>query len=101
MKFRHVTILEALRGKSVEYPSGISAFGLPVPAHRIQKAYEWLKDEMQFDRDVAHSISFKATGHVERDATVYIIGNPSSLHEDMAKLDLTGRYRLLAILTTD
>jgi len=101
MEFKHETIIETSKKETVIHPSEFDAFGLPVPSHRKQAAYKWLKDEIGFSTKLSQSIIGKAAHFVEKDETVHIIGDVTSLDEDLRNLDLTGRYRLLSMLVTN
>jgi hypothetical protein len=82
--------------------SGFNAMGKPVPENRLTAAYKTVKEICpEFDTELAMSIVGKAKECVERDEPYRLIGATSDLNEDLAKLDLTGRYRLLAVLLTE
>lgn len=48
-----------------------------------------------------YSIVMKCVRLIENDKCVSIVGDVSNLDKDISKLDLTARYRLLAVLLTD
>lgn len=80
--------------------SGLDALGHKVPDHRIEAGYELVKDVFGLDSLTAMSITKSAAMAIERDDTIQIIGENSHLTEAMRKIDLTGRYRLLAVMLT-
>ncbi len=81
--------------------SEFEALGHPVPERRIEAGYKLVKDTFGLDSLTAMSIIKTAARAIERDNTIQIIGENSHLSEDMRKIDLTGRYRLLAVLLTN
>lgn len=79
--------------------SGWESFGKSIPASRMTCAYETLKEMIPtLETEVAFSIIGKMATHVEKDRPFQIIGAIEGLDKDLALVDLTGRYRLLAIL---
>lgn len=82
--------------------SGFDAMGHPVPTNRVDKTYKTIKEICpDFSTELAMSITGKARNCVERDEPYRLIGAVSNLDEDFAKIDLTGRYRILVTLLTD
>lgn len=81
--------------------SEFAALGHPVPDRRIEAGYRLIKDVFGLDSLTAMSIVKSAARAIERDETIQIIGENSHLTEDMRRIDLTGRYRLLAVLLTN
>lgn len=75
--------------------------GEPVPLNRVNKASVVLKSMMPNESNLFY-ITFirKCVNSIERNQVHNIIGN-HCIDEDMARLDLTGRYRMLAELLTD
>lgn len=85
-----------------EQKSGFDAMGHPVSTNRKTNAYRMIKEICpEFDTELAMSVVGKAANFVERDNPYAIIGAMSDLDTDLAKIDLTGRYRLLATLLTE
>lgn len=85
-----------------EYPSKFDAFGLPVPANRLSNAYKFVKEVLtDISVEKAMLIVGKAASSIEHDNGYAIIGAVESLDKDLSMIDVTGRYRLLAHLTTD
>lgn len=74
---------------------GFNAFGLPVPNHRKQAAYDYLRTDILLDAELAqHTVSF-ASEQIERD-------KPYETMETLQNVvDLCGAYRVLAILCTN
>jgi hypothetical protein len=77
----------------VTTPSEFEAFGKPVPAFRRDNAYSWLKST-GVERSAAWSTVEAMAQHIERD-------HPHEARERaLQTVDLTGAYRLLAVLVT-
>ena len=82
--------------------TGFDAMGLPVPSNRLNNAYKTVKDMIpQISNELAYSIVFKCAEMVKRDECFGIVGAVEVLDLDLKTIDLTGRYRLLAVLLTD
>ena len=82
--------------------SGFNAFGLRVPTNRRQKGYETVKSiAPTLSKEQQYNIIAKICNHIERDQPFEVVGAVSGLDKDIALIDLTGRYRLLADLMTD
>ncbi len=88
-------------------PTGFDGFGHPVPEQRLQKGYEtakillWTAEQSEFSlKELSISIVRIFANAIERDQPFRLLG-PSPREETIGKLDLTGRYRLLAVLLTD
>jgi len=97
-------------------PSGFDAFGHPVPAHRLTSAYNAVKEMIpDISTEDAFSIVGKCANCIERDQPFEILGsvtqeqaiinwlktgrgNAQVLGPHLSRIDLTGRYRLLAVL---
>jgi hypothetical protein len=80
--------------------TGFDAMGKPIPANRLDAADTFVKSVFPNDRELSYTIVTKAKNCLERDKPFELLGALSQLDEDLAKLDLTGRYRLAAILLT-
>ncbi len=99
--------------------TGFNAMGKPVPANRLQKGYEEVKTILNCDSETAWTISRRIAHYIEKDRCAFVIGYISLadvikgelLHENkaqtksradekIAKIDLTGRYRVLATMLT-
>lgn len=81
--------------------SGFDSMGKEVPVKRLNAGYEALKQMLPDAKPkLRMSIVSKAANAIKRDRPYDIIGATSGLDKDLAKLDLTGRYRLLATLLT-
>lgn len=73
--------------------SGFNAMGHPIPEPRKQAAYNWLRT--MFSQDEARSLVDAVANKLERD-------EPYEAQEVvMEHLDLTGAYRLMAVLLTE
>ena len=82
--------------------TGFNAMGLPVPSNRLKNAYKTVKEIMpQVDNELAYSIVAKCSNMIKNDECFGIVGAIEGLDKDLATIDLTGRYRLLAVLLTD
>lgn len=82
--------------------TGFNAMGMTVPSNRKQNAYETIKQIMpKASNDLAQSIVSKCSAIIERDEPFRIVGANHELDKDLATIDLTGRYRLMAVLLTD
>lgn len=85
------------------HPSGFDAMGLPVPPERISEAYRHAKD-MGLNTEDAFTIVGYMADALERDDPHRALRSSSvgfKAEKQPAPLDLTGRYRLLAVLCTD
>jgi hypothetical protein len=82
--------------------TGYSAMGKPVPCNRLQNTYATVKEiAPELSTEKAMTIVNKCQQFVERDNPYAIVGATHGLDPDLAMIDLTGRYRLLAVLCTD
>lgn len=90
--------------------TGFNAMGKPVPANRLQNGYKTVKDILKCDSETAALISRKVAKYIEEDNLGYVVGNlngttingvADKLDEDLGRIDLIGRYRLLAVMLTD
>jgi len=82
--------------------SGFTAFGKVVSAERKQKTYEFVKEILpKTQKRTVISIINRACETIEHDRPFDLIGKTSSLDKYFKRIDLTGRYRLLATLLTD
>lgn len=80
----------------MEFPSGFNAFGKLVPNHRIDNAIQWfseITDKKYSAVEVTYYLTL-AVKSVEKDHTDHLFTDLKDV------LDITGIYRLLAILTT-
>ena len=75
--------------------SGFDNMGKPIPNVRRDRAYHWLQDDVGLEREKAWNMVQLVSNHLERD-------HPHDAIDSAFKLgiDLTGAYRLLAILLT-
>lgn len=73
---------------------GFEAFGHPVPDHRLEEAYRQAR-AMGMNASSAMEVVGKAVRAIESDQPYRILGTT-----DVGGLDLTGRYRLVAVLCT-
>ena len=99
--------------------SGFNAFGKPVPRHRLMNGYDTVKEMIpDISTEKAFSIVASVANHIEKDRPFEIIGNQTSedsckdwlrrgicknqeiAKNDLGMIDLTGRYRLLAVMLT-
>ena len=81
---------------------GFNAMGHQVPENRLHNGYEVVKEMMpEADVETRFSIVFKCARFIKNDEPARILAPPLTSDEDLVKLDLTGRYRLLATLLTD
>lgn len=70
--------------------------GKSIPAARRRAAYEWLRSpERGFDQHCAYNLVGAMAEQLERDKPF------EAKMATFGKLDLTGTYRLIAILLTD
>lgn len=105
--------------KKIDYNSGWNAFGKPVPDHRLMNGYKIVKEIIpDISTEKAFSIVATVAKHIEHDRPFEIIGNTTIRREygdwfrkgksknqeisqtDLGMIDLTGRYRLLAVMLT-
>ena len=83
-------------------PTGMNALGHPVPFKRQDKAYRTVQKMMpNIDKKTAYGIVSYCSEQIMRDKPFEIVGRVEPAHKGLARLDLTGRYRLLAELCTD
>ena len=87
-------------GKRCDH-SGFNSFGKLVPGVRMQKGYETVKEMLNCDNELASYIVGKCSELIKQDKPFEIVGAIEGLDKDLAKIDLTGRYRLLAVLVND
>jgi hypothetical protein len=81
--------------------SGFNAIGKPIPSDRQQKGYETVKELIpNIDSETAYHIVAKCVNYLQDDQPFRIVGAVDGLDEDLSKIDLTGRYRLMAVLLT-
>ena len=82
--------------------TGLNALGMQVPENRLYNGYEAIKKMMpNTDIESRYAIVFKCARFIKNDEPARIIAPTLTVDKDLAKLDLTGRYRLLATLLTD
>lgn len=82
--------------------TGFDVMGMEVPSNRKQRAYKTVKEMMpQASNELVYSIVAKCSEMIKRDEPFKIVGAVHELDEDLATIDLTGRYRLMAVLLTD
>lgn len=96
--------------------TGFNAMGLSVPANRLQTGYETVKEMLGCNNETAMLIARRVARFIEKDMISYIIGDvcladtlkrqlfdssPVAVDEEIASIDLIGRYRLLAVMLTD
>ena len=75
--------------------SGFNAMGQPVPATRKQAAYDCAKEMGIESPDERMSLVNAVAEHLERDKPF------EAQQAALRHLDLTGAYRLMAVLLTD
>lgn len=86
----------------INYESGFSAIGKAIPSHRLSNAYKTVKEILpNISTEIAMSIIGKAASHIEHDDCNALIGLVYSLDNDLKLIDVTGRYRLMAVLLTN
>ena len=73
---------------------GMDAFGKPVPSYRKDAALKHCRDMGLTDTNKATGLINRAVEHIERDEPY------KAMEAITAYLDLTGAYRLLAVLCT-
>lgn len=71
---------------------GMAAFGKPVPTYRAQEAFRHCRDMGLTDTNKATGLINRMIECIERDEPY------KAMEAGMAYLDLTGTYRLLAVL---
>lgn len=82
--------------------TGFNAFGHQVPENRLNNGYEAVKKMMpDADVETRYSIVFKCARFIKNDQPAKILAPPLTADKHLAQLDITGRYRLLAVLLTD
>lgn len=82
--------------------TGFDAFGKIVPFDRMQKAYEHLQEILgPTKKELAYSITVKCAQAIAKDQPFRIVGAVSGIDKDIDKIDLTARYRILAVLLTN
>lgn len=96
--------------------TGFNAMGMPVPVNRLHAGYKTVKEILDCDNELAWSIANRCKYYIEKDKCAYIIGmvsledilkkelftsNKGYADAVLASIDLTGRYRLLAVMLTD
>ena len=85
--------------KTEQIKSGFDAMGYDVPVHRLNKAAETVKEMLpHLKSEDVYTIVAKAAKFVRQDKPFEIVGAIRGLDKDLDKIDLTGRYRLLAVL---
>lgn len=84
-----------------ENRSGFDAMGFKVPSNRMQKGYDQIKRISNFNSETCWSITNRFANIIENDQCVYIAGNPSNTDDLLKKIDLTGRYVILAAMLSD
>jgi hypothetical protein len=85
-----------------DYPIGWNAMGKPVPANRVQRTYRHLQEMCpSFTKEECYTIVAKIGRMIEKDEPNQIIGQVAGLDKDLDKVDLTGRYVLLAFILND
>ena len=81
--------------------SGFNAMGKPIPSHRQQNAYETVKELIpDIDSETAYHIVAKCVNHLQNDKPFNVVGSVEGLEDELERIDLTGRYRLMAVLLT-
>ena len=81
---------------------GYEAFGRPVPPERLTEAYRHAKDMGLGTEDAFTVVGWMADA-IERDDPFRALKDSSesfSANKRIVPLDLTGRYRLMAVLCT-
>lgn len=73
--------------------SGMEAMGRPIPMNRRQEAYDWVRT-LGFDQETASLVVGRVAEALERDKPY------DAMREGMEHIDLTGTYRLFAVLLT-
>jgi hypothetical protein len=73
---------------------GFGAMGKPIPPHRRQAAYEHVKAMGVKDSDQAMTLVGTVADQLERDKPY------EAMAAGMKHIDLTGTYRLMAVLLT-
>ena len=73
--------------------------GKPVPQHKRDEALKHVQERLPHaDPELHKWIVGKAASLIEKDMLFGLIGEVSILDEGLDQLDLTGRYRLAAVL---
>jgi hypothetical protein len=84
-----------------ELRNGFDAMGYDVPDNRASNAYSTVKSMIGCDTETAMRIVRKCCLLIKKDKPYDIVGAITTLDKDIALIDLTGRYRLLAVLLND
>jgi len=79
----------------MDTPTGFDAMGHPVPTDRKEAAYSMVKEMGITDFDKASTLVGTVANHIERDHP-YEAQDAACEH-----LDITGAYRLMAVLMTN
>lgn len=80
-------------------PSGYDAMGHPVPAERLSAGYRAVKEMMpDANTEEAMTLVGRVASQIERDDPYGALLDHSQGFKTDLRLDLTGRYRLLATL---
>lgn len=88
--------------KAEKYPSGYAAMGHRVPPHRLSNAYKTIKEIIpNISTEDAMTVVGKMANCVERDDPYGALLDHSDGYATARPIDLTGSYRLLAVLCTD
>ena len=82
--------------------TGFNALGKPVPSNRTDAAYKTVKHILpNLTSEEAYAFVAKCAEYIRKDEPFRIVGAVEGLDEDLQKIDVTGRYRLMAVLLTD
>lgn len=82
-------------------PNGFDAMGREVPSERVAEAYRHAK-EMGLNTEDAFTVVGYMADAIERDDPYRaLLDGSAGFKKQIVPLDLTGRYRLMAVLCTD
>ena len=82
--------------------TGWQAFGNEVPQNRLIAGFEVVREiAPELSTEECFAIVGKTANHIRHDSPYNIVGAVECLDEDLNRIDLIGRYRLLATMLTD
>lgn len=84
------------------YPTEFNAMGIPVPSNRLDKGQAMIRQILpNATSEDVFAIVGKFSNAIRNDNTYSLVGAVETLDEDLDKIDVTGRYMILASMLTD